>query len=115
MAAGKLRFYLDEHLPVAIAEQLQRRGIDTITVRDLLAFGESDRQQLARAIEMDRVMCSNDPDFIELASQGIEHRGIVIGQQDVHHIGDWVEFLGLMHAVYRSTELINRLEFLQRL
>ncbi|MCY4071025.1 MAG: hypothetical protein OXG60_06980 [Chloroflexi bacterium] len=64
---------------------------------------------------MDRVICSNDPDFIELASEGIEHRGIVIGQQDAHHIGDWVEFLGLMHAVCQPDEAINRLEFLQRL
>ena len=64
---------------------------------------------------MDRVMCSNDPDFIELASEGNEHRGIVIGQQDVRHIGDWVQFLELMHAVYQSDEVINRLEFLQRL
>ena len=63
---------------------------------------------------MDRVMCSNDPDFIELASEVIEHCGIVIGQQDVHHIGHWVQFLELMHAVYQPDEAIGRLEFLQR-
>ena len=31
----KVRFYLDENVQVAIAEQLKRRGIDAITVRDL--------------------------------------------------------------------------------
>ncbi|MCY3867319.1 MAG: DUF5615 family PIN-like protein [Chloroflexi bacterium] len=79
MEASKLRFYLDENLPIAIAEQLQRRGIDAITVRDLTAFGESARQQLESATEMERVMCSSDPHFIELASEGIKHRGIVFG------------------------------------
>ena len=113
MAAGNLRFYLDENLPTAIAEQLQRRGVDAITVRDLEAFGESDRQQLDRATEMVRVMCSNDPDFIELASEGTEHRGIIFGQQDAHTVGDWVKFLALMHAVYQPDEVTNRLEFLQ--
>ncbi len=112
LGAGKLRFYLDENLPIAIAEQLQRRGIDAITVRDLTAFGESDRQQLARATEMARVMCSSDPHFIELATEGIEHHGIVFGQQDAQTIGDWVNFLALMHAVYLPEEVSNRLEFL---
>jgi len=61
---------------------------------------------------MNRVLCSNDPDFIELASEGIQHGGIVIGEQEVHHIGSWVEYLELMHAVYEVDEVINRLEFL---
>ncbi len=113
MAADKLRFYLDENMQTAIAEQLQRRGIDAVTVRDLETFGESDRQQLDRAIAMARVMCSNDPHYIELATEGIEHHGIVMGQQDVHTIGDWVTFLELMHAVYRPDEVVNSLEFLK--
>ena len=112
LAVSKLRFYLDEILPVAIAEQLQRPGVDAVTVRDLQAFGESDRQQLGRAIEMNRVMCSNDPHFIELAREGIEHCGIVISEQDVHHIGAWVEYLELMNAVYEAEEVVNHLEYL---
>ncbi len=57
-------------------------------------------------------MCSSDPHYIELASRGIEHNGIVFGQQDAHTIGDWVNFLALMHAVNLPDEARNRLEFL---
>ncbi len=30
-----LRFYLDENMSIAIADQLKQRGIDAVTVRDL--------------------------------------------------------------------------------
>lgn len=62
---------------------------------------------------MERVMCSSDPHYIELASEGIAHQGIVFGQQDGHTIGDWVNYLALMHAVYQPGEVSNQLEFLQ--
>ena len=61
---------------------------------------------------MERIMCSCDPHFIELASEGIEHNGIVFGEQDMHSIGDWVRFLALMHAVYEPDEMSNQLQFL---
>ncbi len=31
---------------------------------------------------------------------------------EIHTIGDWVRFLELMHGVYESDEMINRVEFL---
>ena len=89
MPAASLRFYLDEQLDVEIARQLIRRGIDVLTVRDLRSFGESDLQQLDRAVEMGRVICTNDRHFIQLASTGKEHCGIVFGQQEKHFIGTW--------------------------
>lgn len=87
MPAANLCFYLDEQLDVEIARQLAGRGIDVLTVRDLRSFGESDMQQLNRAIQMGRVICTNDRHFIQLASAGIKHCGIVFGQQDKHYIG----------------------------
>ena len=112
MPAENLRFYLDEQLDVEIARQLARRGIDVLTVRDLRSFGESDLQQLNRAIQMGRVICTNDRHFIQLASAGIEHCGMVFGQQDKHFIGTWVRHLQRMHNDYRADDLVNHVEFL---
>ena len=112
MPADSLRFYLDENMPVAIAEQLQKRGIDAVTVRDLDCLGDNDLRHLRRAKELGRVVCTNDNDFLELANSGIEHAGIVFGEQDVVFIGTWVNFLELMHGVYQPEELENRVEFL---
>ncbi len=107
-----LRFYLDENIQVVIAEQLKRRGIEAVTVRDLGLLGDDDASHLERAARMGFVLCSHDTDYAQLASSGIEHAGIIIGQQDRHLIGDWVRGLTLYHAVYTAEEMQNRLEFL---
>ena len=90
-AAEKIRFYLDENLPVAIATQLVSRGIDVLTVRDLSLLGEDDVDQLQVATELGRVLCTYDSDFIGLAKSGVEHAGIVVAKQKRDHIGAIVE------------------------
>jgi len=107
LEADVLRFYLDEHLDVEIARQLKRRGIDVLTVSKLESFGEGDMQQLHRAIRMGRVFCTNDSDLVDIASQGIEHAGIVFGQQEKHFIGTWVKYLSSLHKDFRPDEMTN--------
>jgi hypothetical protein len=112
LVVAKLRFYLDENVPVEIARQLSSRGINVVTVRDLNLLGDSDENHLQRATDMGRVLCTHDSDYIQMASDGIEHAGIVFGQQEVHYIGEWVKHLELMHAVYKSDDMINNVEYL---
>ena len=107
MAAGNIRFYLDEHLDVEIARQLAARGIDVVTVPDLVTFGHDDIDQLSRATRLGRVFCTHDSDLIELASEGVEHTGIVFGQQEKHFIGSWVKFLLRLHNQYSADDLVN--------
>ena len=109
--AAEIRFYLDENAPIAVATQLKRRNIEAVTVRDLGLLGDSDINHLRRAAEMGYVLCTHDADYVELATSGIEHSGIVFGQQHRHGIGDWVRFLELVHAVYEPDELRNRIEY----
>ena len=99
-------------MPVEIAKQLKSRGIDVVTVRDLDALGESDEEHLRRATEMGCVLCTNDSDFLQQASAGVKHAGIVFGQQAVHYIGAWVKYLELMHAVYSPEDMQNVVEYL---
>lgn len=110
--ADKIRFYLDENVPVAVAVQLQRRGITAVTVRDLDLLGDSDPNHLRRASAAGYVFCTHDADFAELAVAGERHAGIVFGQQHKHGIGDWVRFLALLCAVYEPEDMINRIEYL---
>jgi len=109
----RLRFYLDENVPTAIASQLQSRGIDAITVRDLQLLGDEDLNHLQRATSMRRVLCTHDSDFLQLANDGVSHTGIIFGQQDKHYIGERVKFLELVHSVYVPDDMINTIEFLQ--
>ena len=110
--ATKLRFYLDENVPVEVAKQLRTRGIEVVTVRDLGLLGTADTVHLARAAAEESVLCTYDSDYLQMAAAGIEHSGIVFGQQDVHYIGDWVRYLSLLQAVYTADEMRNRIEFL---
>lgn len=77
--ATKVRFYLDENVQVAIAEQLKRRAIEVLTVRDLDLLGDEDINHFERAIEMGYVLCTHDADFVEFAASGIQHMGLIFG------------------------------------
>ena len=112
MLAVRTRFYLDENLPIAVATQLQRRGIEAVTVRDLGFLGDSDHNHLARATRLGYVLCTNDADYVELATTGIEHAGIVFGQQHKHGVGAWVRFLELLASILEPEEMQNRVEYL---
>ena len=112
MPVARIRYFLDENIPIAVAEQLRRRGVDAVTVRDLGLLGDSDPDHMRRASKMGRVFCTHDTDIIELAIAGAEHVGIVFGQQHKHGIGDWVRFLELVAAVYEPQEMENRIEYL---
>jgi hypothetical protein len=110
--AAPIRFYLDENLPVAIAAQLQRRGIDAVTVRDLGFLGDTDHNHLARATRLGYILCTNDSDYVDLATANIEHAGIVFGQQHKHSVGDWVRFLELLASILDPDEMHNWVEYL---
>lgn len=112
MLAAGIRFYLDKNLPIAIAEQLRRRGIEVVTARDLNVLGRSDDSHLQLAISTGYVLCTNDADFVEIDAHGIEHTGIVFGQQHKHGIGDWVRYLELIHAIYEPEDMWNHVEYL---
>lgn len=108
-----LRFYPDENVPITIAGQLKSRGIDAITARDLGHLGgDTDAAHLQRAAEMGRVLCTFDPDFVQLTVEGFSHAGIILGQPEKHWIGDWVKGLTLYHAIYDGDEMLNRVEHL---
>ncbi len=110
--ATDIRFYLDENVPVAIADQLQKRQIEAVTARSLGVLGDTDPNHLTRATRMGYVLCTHDSDFVQMAQEGVEHAGIVFGQQDKHGIGDWVKGLELIHTVYTPDEMRNNVEYL---
>ncbi len=112
MLAAKVRFYLDENVPVEVARQLRSRDIDVVTARDLGLLGASDRVHLENATALRRVLCTFDADYLRLVSEGMAHAGIVFGQQSLHYVGDWVNWLTLIHAVYAPREMVGRVEYI---
>ena len=103
---------MDENVDVEVAEQLARKGIDAITVRDLDLLGEDDPNHLRLATEMGRVLCTHDKDYPRLNATGVEHAGIAFAEQYRATIGGWVRALMNLHATTTAEEMIGQIRFL---
>jgi predicted nuclease of predicted toxin-antitoxin system len=111
MAKG-IRFHLDESCPGALADGLRRHGIDVTTTPEAGLLGASDDQQLAFATAHDRVLFTQDDDFLRINAAGIPHPGIVYCHQQKHSPGDLIRLLALVWEVYEPEELRGRAEYL---
>jgi hypothetical protein len=110
--AAAISLYLDENVSPKIATQLQRRGIDAITARDLGVLGDTDENHLARATSLGRSLVTCDTDYLILAASGIDHAGIIFGVQAELTIGDWVRDLELICSVYTADDMLKHVEYL---
>jgi len=65
----QIRFYLDEHIPSAVADGLRRRAVNVLTVQNAGRSGWSDSEQLSFAHQEQRVLVTMDSDFLVIASR----------------------------------------------
>jgi hypothetical protein len=107
-----LAFHLDEHVDHAIARGLRSRGIDCTTTTDAGLLGAEDAAQLAFGLREQRVVVTNDPDFLALASQGVAHAGIAYAPHGLRAIGQIIRHLCLMSDCLEPAELSGKVEFL---
>lgn len=80
------QLYFDQDVPVQLAAMIRARGFDVVTTLEAGALGQSDDQQLARAVADGRVIVThNRLDFEErhtrCLADGRSHCGIVITAQ----------------------------------
>jgi hypothetical protein len=109
---NRLRYYMDENVPTAVAEQLRLNSIDAISVHDLEQLGDADLNHLQRATNMGRVLCTHDQDFLRLAAEGSEHAGIAFAPQYQATIGGWVRELRSLHARLTANEAVGQVVYL---
>ena len=107
---ANLRFQLDEHMDGAVARGLRRAGLDIVTTHEASLMRAPDTVQLAHAHSAGRVMVTQDRDFLRLHRQGVPHSGIAYSPRDSRSIGDLIETLVLMNAIFEPEEMIGRLE-----
>jgi hypothetical protein len=108
---AKIKYYMDEHVPLAVTLGLQRRGVDVLTVQDAELISADDIVQLQYAFDNQRVVVSQDTDFLVLHSQGHSHAGIVYAPQQTP-VGELVRMLLLIYEVINSEEIAGKLEFI---
>lgn len=107
----QIRFYLDEHIPSAVAGGLRRRGVDVLTVQEAGRPGLADPEQLRFALSEQRVLVTMDSDFLILASQGISHAGIAYASPRIS-IGEMIRAIVLLSDVLSCSDMTSHVEFL---
>lgn len=105
----QIRFYLDIHIPKAVAVALQRRGIDVVRGQDVGAEDDDGIVHLQRAATMGRVLVSRDSDFVMLGWSE-QHAGVIKFSQAIS-MGGMITTLTEVHAVLMPAELRDRVEY----
>lgn len=59
-----IAFHLDENVDHAVAHGLRLRGVDVTTTTDVNLVGASDTEQLDFALRQNRVVFTQDQDFL---------------------------------------------------
>jgi hypothetical protein len=107
-----IRFHLDEHVNPAVADGLRRRGIDVTTTVEAGLIGALDQDQIAFGIKHDRVIVTNDVDFLRHHNDGVEHSGIAYSHQQSRSVGEMIRTLELIWEILEPEEMRNRIEFI---
>ena len=111
-----LAFYMDEHVPRSIATGLRLRNIDILTVQEDGRTGFPDRKILDRATELNRIMFTQDDDFLVEAHrrQNLEQffTGVVYAHQLKISIGSCITDLELISQLASTRELENTVRYL---
>ena len=107
-----IRFHLDEQVPHAIAHALRAHGINVTTTTEAGLIGVSDDEQVAYALSENRVIFTQDRDFLRFHAAEGNHAGIAYCAQGTRSIGDVVRGLWLIWEVLDPEDMQNTVEFL---
>ena len=108
--------YFDVHVPSAIADGLRLRGVDVVTAQEDGSAEFEDPRLLDRATELQRILVTQDEDFLHEASR--RHRageaffGIVYAHQLYVTIGECVTDLEIIAKNVEPDEWIAHVEYL---
>ncbi|MBP8251691.1 MAG: DUF5615 family PIN-like protein [Herpetosiphon sp.] len=108
---SKIKVYADEHVSWAIINGLRQRGVDILSVADAGLLGASDETHLTFAIRENRVMFTQDTDFLRIAAANTEHAGIVYTPQHTA-IQRIIAGLLLITEILEAEEIAGKIEFL---
>lgn len=110
-----LAFYMDHHVHRGIVEGLRRRNIDVLTAFEDGRETIDDELLLERAVELGRVLFTQDQDFLEIAprwQQSSRHfPGIVYAVQQEIDIGRTIEYLELIAHLKSLAEMSDSVEY----
>lgn len=107
---------MDEHVPKAITNGLRLRGIDVLTVQEDGRTGIADNLVFDRAIELQRILFTQDDDFLvevqKRQQQGLTFSGVIYAHQLAISIGRCISDLELIAQIVTLEELAGTVQYL---
>ena len=88
------------------------RGIDVTTTPEQKLIAAPDDIQLRFAVSQERVVFTQDIDFLRINRQGFNHLGIVYCSQQTKSIGQIIQGIILIWELQTPEEMINHIEYL---
>ena len=111
-----IALYMDHHVPRAITVGLRLRGVDVMTAYEDGADEKDDPQVLDRANELERVLFTQDDDFLAEATRrqknGIFFRGVIYAHQLRISVGRCIHDLEIIAKAGEPEALYNQVQFL---
>jgi len=103
---SEMRIYTDESVDVAIAQGLERRGVEAFSARDCEKLGLTDEEQLVFARQERATIFTHDTDFLRIAArwtdEGRIHNGVIYCHLTAYGIGDCIRKLRILANVFTS-------------
>lgn len=111
-----IALYIDENVARQVTIGLRLRGVDVLTVQEDGRTGYSDEIILERANELNRVLFSQDDDFLAKATrrqiESKEFSGIIYAHKLRVSIGDCVRDLEIIAKACNYEDFTNHVEYL---
>lgn len=113
-----LRFYFDEHVRQSVLDGVRGHNLDVLSAFEAGQANKkiSDEEQLAFATHLDRILVTNDTDFLnfKVVPQLLtgEHSGVIYIHQAAS-IGDQIRFLRYMAATETPTSFRGTIRFFE--
>src|SRR5688500_13986294 len=99
-------------MPRALARELRRRNIDVTTTPEVNLVRAPDDEQLAYARREQRVIVTDDTDFLRLAVVTPAHAGVAYCDRSALTLGQIIDALVLIHGVLGADEMVGHVEYL---
>ena len=111
-----IALYMDENVAKSITEGLRRRDVDVLTVREDGLSGEPDPTVFDRATELQRVLFTQDDDFLAEGNrrqvEGVSFSGVIYAHQRNVSIGKCVQDLEIIAKACSAEEFADRVTYL---
>ena len=111
-----IALYMDHHVPRAITVGLRLRSVDVMTAYEDGASEQDDPQLLDRANILERVLFTQDDDFLAEATRrqkdGVFFRGVIYAHQLRISVGRCIHDLEIIAKAGEPEALYNQVQFL---